>query len=66
MPRFDETPSLLRAATGVLLVYQTALVVHEAVKVAAGAGQALTEVVGGRLQNLAANRIAGSEHHWRA
>ncbi len=61
MPMLDEAPSLLRAATGVLLVDQTALVVHEAVKVAAGAGQALTEVVGGHLQHFAANRIAGTE-----
>src|SRR5258707_13829087 len=54
MPMLDEAPSLLRAATGIVLVYQTALVVHEVVQVAAGAGQALTEVVGGHLQDFAA------------
>src|SRR2546430_16252766 len=61
MPLLDEAPGLLRAATRVVLVHQTALVVHEAVKVAAGAGQALTEVVGGHLQDFAANSIAGTE-----
>ena len=57
----DEAPGLLRAAAGIALVHQAALVVHEAVQVAAGAGQALTEVVGGHLQHLAADRVAGAE-----
>src|SRR6267142_2401608 len=61
MPRFDEAPGLLRAATGVVLVHQAALVVHEAVKVAAGAGQGLAEVVGGHLQDLGTNCVAGTE-----
>src|SRR5947209_6960795 len=58
VPLLDEAPSLLRAATGVVLVYQTALVVHEAVEVAARAPQALAEVVGGHLQHLCADRVA--------
>ena len=61
MTLLDEAPSLLRAATGVLLVYQTALVVHEAVKVATGAGQALTEVIGAHLEHLATDAVADAE-----
>ena len=61
MALLDEAPGLLRAAAGVVLVDQATLVVHEAVKVAACACQALTEVVGGHLQNVAANRIARAE-----
>ena len=57
----DETLGLLWTAAGIVLVHQATLVVHEAVEVAAGAGQALTEVVGGHLQNLAANRVARTE-----
>src|ERR1700719_4246944 len=61
MPMLDETPGLLWAATGVVLVHETTLVVHEAVQVATGTGQTLTEVVGVHLQYLAANCIAGAE-----
>src|SRR5438132_5932920 len=61
MPLLDEAPGLLRAATRIVLVHQTALVVHEAVKVTAGAGQALAEVVGAHLQDLSADRVAGAE-----
>ena len=57
----DEAPGLLWAAAGIVLVHQATLVVHEAVQVAAGAGQALAEVVGGHLQDLAADRIAGAQ-----
>src|SRR5689334_15561446 len=37
---FDEAASLLRAATGIILVHQTALVVHEVVKVTTSTSQA--------------------------
>ena len=61
MPLLDEAAGLSWAATGVVLVHQTTLVVHEAVQVAAGTGQALTEVVGAHFQDLAANGIAGAQ-----
>ena len=61
MPRLDEALGLLRAAAGVVRVDQAALAVHELVEVATGAGEALPEVVGGHLQDFAADRIAGSE-----
>src|SRR5882724_7742730 len=61
MPMLDEAPGLLWAATGVVLVHETTLVVHEAVQVAAGTGQTLTEIVGAHLEYLAANCIAGAE-----
>src|SRR5258708_4423698 len=59
--RLDEAFGLLRTAAGIFLVDQTTLVVDEAVEVAAGARQALTEVVGGHFQNFAANRVADAE-----
>src|SRR5438552_691704 len=61
MAVFDEPPGLLWAAAGVVPVHETALAVHEAVQVAAGAGQALAEVVGSHLQHLAADGVAGTE-----
>jgi len=57
----DETFGLLGAAAGVGLVHQAALVIHEARQVAACAGQALTKVDGGHLQNLAAHRVTRAE-----
>ena len=47
MPRLDEALGLLRAAAGVVCVDQTALTVHELVEVAAGAGEALPDIVSG-------------------
>jgi hypothetical protein len=44
MPLFDEAPGLLVAAAGIVLVHQAALVVHEAVQIAAGTSQALPEI----------------------
>src|SRR5712671_1878486 len=61
MAVLDETFGFLGAAAGVGLVHQAALVVHEAMQVAACAGQALTKVVGGHLQNLAAHRVTHTE-----
>jgi hypothetical protein len=61
MAVLDKTTSLLWAAAGIARVHESALVVHEAVQVAAGAGQALAEVVGSHLQDLAADGIAGSQ-----
>src|SRR5262249_26521256 len=58
----DEATSLLRAATGIVRVYQTTLVVHEVVEVTAGTAQALAEVLGTHLQYLAADRIADAEN----
>src|SRR5260370_35643491 len=60
MPLLDEAPGLLRAATRVVLVHQTALVVHEAVKVAAGAGQALAESCGGASPHSATTEMSGT------
>ena len=62
MACLDESARLLRAATGIVRVHQSALVVHEAVEVAAGAGQTLTKVVGSHLQDLAADSIAGAKN----
>src|SRR5262245_34528587 len=61
MAGFDESAGLLGAAAGVVLVHQTALAVHEAVQIPAGACQALAEVAGAHLQHLAADRVAGAE-----
>src|SRR5262245_11030557 len=61
VPRLDESPSLLRAPAGVVLVHQTTLIVHEAVEIAADARQALAEVVGGHFQHFASNGVAGAE-----
>src|ERR1041385_7867931 len=41
----DEPASLLRASTWVRGVHEPALALHEAVKVSAGAGQTLAEIV---------------------
>ena len=57
----DETLSLLGATAGVVCVHQAALVVHELVKIAAGSGQALPEVVGRHLQDFAADAVADAE-----
>ena len=62
VPGFDEASGLLRAPAGVVLVHQAALVVHEAVEIAAGAGQALAEVVGGHFQNFTTDRVADAEN----
>jgi len=59
--RFDETPGLLGAAAGVALVDQSALAIHEAVEVTAGAREALAEIVCGHLQNFAPHRVTGAE-----
>src|SRR5581483_6568514 len=61
MAMLDEAASLLRATAGVGLVHQAALIVHEAVQIAAGTGQGLAEVFGGHLQDLSADGIAGSQ-----
>src|SRR5258707_14148235 len=61
MPLLDEAPGLLRAATRGVLVHQTALVVHEAVKVAAGPGQSLAEGVGGHVRLPRPRPAAGPE-----
>ena len=61
-PVLDESASLFWATTGIALVHEPALVVHEAVQVPARAGQTLTEVVGSHLQDLAADGIAGAEN----
>jgi hypothetical protein len=45
MAMLDEAASLFRATTRIGLVHETALVVHEIVKVPASAGQTLTKVV---------------------
>ena len=58
VPLLDEAAGLLRATAGIVLVHQAALVVHEVVQVAAGAGQALAEVVGGHFQHLGPDCVA--------
>src|SRR5882757_1496958 len=62
MSRLDESAGLFWAATWVLGVHQSALVIHEAVEVAAGPGQTLTKVVGSHLQDLSADSIAGAKN----
>jgi hypothetical protein len=54
----DEALGFLGATAGVFLVHQATLIVHEAVKVAACSGQALTEIIGRHLQDLASRRVA--------
>ena len=61
VPMLDKSPRLFRAATGIALVHEPALVVHEAVQVPASPGQALTEVVRRHLQDFAADGIGGAE-----
>jgi hypothetical protein len=58
---FDEASGLLGTAAGVALIYQSTLVIHEVVKIAAGTGETLAEVIGGYLQNLGADRVADTE-----
>src|ERR1700722_876446 len=52
VPLLDEAVGLLRATAEIVLVHQAELIVHEVVQVAAGASQALAEVVGGNLQHV--------------
>ena len=61
MPILDEAARLLRASTGIALVHEPALVVHETVKIPTGAGQTLTEILGGHFQDFATNGIGGTE-----
>src|SRR6185369_14679012 len=61
MAMLDKTASLFGATAGIARVHEAALVVHEAVQVAAGPGEALAEIVGSHLQDLATDRIAGSQ-----
>ena len=61
MAMLDKATSLLWAAAGIARVHEAALVVHETVQVAAGTRQALAEVVGRHLQDLAADGIAGPQ-----
>src|SRR5262249_1774123 len=56
MPFFDEASRFLRAAAGIVLVHQAALVVHEAVQVAASTSQALAGIVGGSAPRLGPER----------
>src|SRR6266481_9860812 len=56
-----EATGLLGTPTGVRVVYQSALVVHEVAKVSARTGQALAKVVGSDLQELSGNGVAYSE-----
>ena len=57
----DEALGFLRATTGIVRVHQSALAVHELVEIAAGARQALSEVVGRHLQDFATNGVARSK-----
>src|SRR5438034_9179527 len=61
MPLLDEAARLLWAPTRIALVHEAALVVHEAVNVTAGSGQALTEVLCRHFQDLGAHGLVGSE-----
>ena len=56
-----EAAGLLGAPAGVRGVDQSALVVHEVAQVPAGAGQSLTKVVGGDLQELGGDGVAYPE-----
>ena len=61
LPLFDEATGLLRASARIGLIDQSALIVHEAMQIATGAGWGLAEVVGRHLHDLAANRIARAQ-----
>src|SRR4029077_4196604 len=61
VPLLDEAAGLLRATAGIVLVHQATLIVHEVVQVAAGASQALPKIVGGHLQHIGTDCVAGAE-----
>src|ERR1700752_4183721 len=56
--RLYKAASLLGTPARVRLVYQSALVVHEAAQVALRTGQTLAKVVGSNLQHLSGNSVA--------
>lgn len=62
MPRLDETSRLFCTAAGVIGIDQTTLAVHELVKITAGAGEALAEVVGGDFEDVAADLVSDSQN----
>ena len=57
----DETLSFLGATAAIVRVHQATLTVHELVEIAAGAREALPEVVGRHLQDFATDGVARSE-----
>ena len=61
VPIVDEPFGFLRAAAWVARVHESALVIHELIKVAAGAGQGLPEVVGRYLHDFAADGVADAD-----
>src|SRR4029077_16097703 len=61
VPGVYETLSFLGTTAGIVRVYQTALVVHELVEVAAGTREDLPEIVGRHLQDFATDGVACTE-----
>src|ERR1051326_4136773 len=62
VPFFDEAARFLCASARVAGVHEAALVVHEAVNVSTGTGQALTKVLGRHFQNLSPGGICRAEN----
>jgi hypothetical protein len=61
MTGVDEALGFLRATAGIVRVHQSALAVHELVEIAAGAPEALSEVVGRHLQDFTTDGVARSK-----
>src|ERR1700731_1997148 len=61
MTGVDKALGFLRATAGIVRVHQSALPVHELVEIAAGARQALPEVIGRHLQDFTTNGVAGTK-----
>ena len=57
----DEALGFLGTTAGIVRVHQAALVVHEAVEIATGARERLTEVVWGHFKDFAGDRVTGAE-----
>src|SRR5438093_216692 len=61
IPRLHEPLGLLRAAAWICGVHQAALVLHERVQIAPGAGELLTEAVTADFEQLCSDSIAYAE-----